>query len=802
MWVERIFWWPNLWTPLAGYILVDYARSLGPDLELKYSFYGLQKDPLNVTDGAWQTFLEFLPFIGCAMLVQAAGKCFLLPGGASATALLLYDAVFGLVIWGVLLGVQMLFPVAWVCVNYALSRAKHPVALSWLFNVAALYMMDYAKLPSSIPLYAGIVEWHIVGYFLALRCISFSCDRSDCARLEGASIRFHRTEADMLTLDRATFTAFVAYAFYPPLYIGGPILRFSSFVQQRHQRQLQSQGREVAWYFIMWAIKLLLFEILQHILFPSAIVQYATVWAGRPGFVQPSFLCVAALAYWMLEFTWFKYMLIFRFFRLWSLIDGINPPEDIGRCMSNNYSVKGFWRNFHASYNKWLVTYIYIPLGGSKINGIRNVVLTFAWVVFTHDRHLSHLDKYPWWFATFVSAYAVENLLMKTSTDRVMTCLRGAATILVLEFGNMLSYGFESGSAGVRFLLSVPSSWSTLLQLIIWLLVHYSIVNWIMLPYEKRQSELAQCGSGQDLRGHFCAGCPLTSVIRYMAKNRLRSAALLCLACLAPFVAGAMAWDASAWSNMTYKRNYTRFEYEACEIVRFDSFVRARLNTWSSFGFMATAAYVICDLPSHALKKGYHDETTKLFIFVSIATALIHAFWALASAVYHASITHDMNWWDICAMYLSFWNTGVVNGYIIAGTFRPIWSDQLAQYVRGAYLLWTIVVFSDLLHWAFPYVMAGLGLLAFFSQLFLAIFILHGLERSVCLAACYTMVIGLLLKAVDDTKRFCNPHHLPADCHNAPDDQHQSGVRVLESPPGPSSASRACAPPAMTGDGS
>lgn len=44
-----------------------------------------------------------------------------------------------------------------------------------------------------------------------------------------------------------------------------------------------------------------------------------------------------------------------RFFRLWSLLDGLDPPENMVRCMANNYSTLGFWRAWHRSYNLWVV---------------------------------------------------------------------------------------------------------------------------------------------------------------------------------------------------------------------------------------------------------------------------------------------------------------------------------------------------------------------------------------------------------------------------------------------------------------
>lgn len=52
-------------------------------------------------------------------------------------------------------------------------------------------------------------------------------------------------------------------------------------------------------------------------------------------------------------------LVIWRFFRLWALLDGIDTPENMVRCMANNYSTLGFWRSWHRSYNLWLLRYDY-----------------------------------------------------------------------------------------------------------------------------------------------------------------------------------------------------------------------------------------------------------------------------------------------------------------------------------------------------------------------------------------------------------------------------------------------------------
>lgn len=35
----------------------------------------------------------------------------------------------------------------------------------------------------------------------------------------------------------------------------------------------------------------------------------------------------------------------------------------MSRWMTDNYTLRGFWRGWHCSFNRWLIRYIYVPLG-------------------------------------------------------------------------------------------------------------------------------------------------------------------------------------------------------------------------------------------------------------------------------------------------------------------------------------------------------------------------------------------------------------------------------------------------------
>lgn len=62
--------------------------------------------------------------------------------------------------------------------------------------------------------------------------------------------------------------------------------------------------------------------------------------------------------------------------RLMALVDGLDPPENMPQFFANNFDVEGFWKGWHASFNLWLVRYLYIPLGGARAR------LLIIWPIF------------------------------------------------------------------------------------------------------------------------------------------------------------------------------------------------------------------------------------------------------------------------------------------------------------------------------------------------------------------------------------------------------------------------------------
>jgi D-alanyl-lipoteichoic acid acyltransferase DltB (MBOAT superfamily) len=171
---------------------------------------------------------------------------------------------------------------------------------------------------------------------------------------------------------------------------------------------------------------------------------------GAP--LSPLDMCL--IPWWVMIIFWLKFLVIWRFFRLWALADGVDVPENMTRCICNNYDLVGFWRNWHASYNQWLVRYMYIPLGGGAWRAA-NVWVIFTFVAVWHDLELRLLG-WAWLMALlFTPELAVKWLgaqpwCIPNKAGRVFRCAAAAAAavnILLLIAANMV--GFVLGLDGV-----------------------------------------------------------------------------------------------------------------------------------------------------------------------------------------------------------------------------------------------------------------------------------------------------------------------------------------------------------------
>ncbi|GIL45301.1 hypothetical protein Vafri_2572 [Volvox africanus] len=323
-----------------------------------------------------------------------------------------------------------------------------------------------------------------------------------------------------LPLPYYSLLPFLEYVLYPPLYIAGPIITFNSFAAQRMLRRQSLLGpRQVLAYALRVALAWGCLEGLTHALPYNSIAKHRVLdrlaaaaraatsqsglgsnsvgrlpaWAPRP-------LHYAITGYWVLIFMWLKFTVLWRFFRLVSLSDGVVPPENMTRCVCNNYDIEGFWRSWHASYNRWLVRYMYVPMGGSRWRAA-NVWVIFTFVALWHDLEWRLLG-WAWLMAAAIAPEMVAKAFGRsaavrrwygTATFRHVCALAAAANILMLMAANLV--GFVVGLDGI-----VPLAQQVLLKQPGFLAVVFlALFAAVQLMFWKREWEASAAGAAVEM---------------------------------------------------------------------------------------------------------------------------------------------------------------------------------------------------------------------------------------------------------------------------------------------------------------
>jgi D-alanyl-lipoteichoic acid acyltransferase DltB (MBOAT superfamily) len=131
----------------------------------------------------------------------------------------------------------------------------------------------------------------------------------------------------------------------------------------------------------------------------------------------------------------------------------MDPPENMVRCMANNYSPLGFWRSWHRSYNLWIVRYLYIPLGGTHRLAATSILI-FTFVALWHDLS-PRLLAWGWLAAIFilpeiVARRALPPSMVRAQPSQFLTMdpfLRGS--VLCMQFGERWWYRHACAAGGV-----------------------------------------------------------------------------------------------------------------------------------------------------------------------------------------------------------------------------------------------------------------------------------------------------------------------------------------------------------------
>ncbi|KAG5817502.1 hypothetical protein H9Q74_000092 [Fusarium xylarioides] len=485
---------------------------------------------IDVSDAQYGVFRENMPYMGSLLLFHPLlrnlwNKYKPLPERSQGGRNRLdqrasFDFLFAFIFLFALHGLSAfkIFFILWTNFQLATKLPRRYVpAATWIFNIAILFANELTEgwrfrvlfsfiSPPQMGLYKNkmrllnsdlmnlgarmdgtfqgiLARWEVLFNITILRLISFnldyywSIDRGNSNALEKKQLDpANLSERDRVSISAEprdfTFRNYVAYAIYAPLYLTGPILTFNDYISQSKYRAASIETSRTIRYGIRFLLVLLSMEVILHFDWVGAISK------GKPDWSSYTAAQLSMLSFMNLHIIWLKLLIPWRMFRLWSLVDGIDPPENMVRCVSNNYSTQLFWRAWHRSYNRWLIRYIYIPLGGSSFRNWRSTVrsivtflLVFTFVALWHDIQL-RLLIWGWLIVLFmIPEWTAAAMFPKSKWEdrptayRMLCCVGSVGNVLMMISANLV--GFAVGLDGLQSIIqSILHDWSGLIFLV------------------------------------------------------------------------------------------------------------------------------------------------------------------------------------------------------------------------------------------------------------------------------------------------------------------------------------------------
>ncbi|KAJ5923314.1 Glycerol uptake protein 1 [Penicillium verhagenii] len=438
-----------------------------------------------------------------------------------------FDFVFGIVFITALHGVSALKVLFILLVNYRISKnlpRSYIPAATWTFNIFILFANELSggyplekiamlltgdkgsllvQWAQTLDSFGGIMpRWEVLFKVTVLRLISFNMDYYwsvnypsaspievcsplvsnpglPISRLDIELTEFHKKKqldpAALSDRDRVKIPAepaafngrnYIAYVLYSPLYLAGPILTFNDYVSQQRYTPPSRTRTRTTLYGIRFILTVLCMELILHYIYAVAISKASPDWSiFTPG-------QLSMLAFFNLHIIWLKLLIPWRFFRLWALIDGIDPRRTCGRAPAGEKQTSsGAWAKFLQ---------------------IRNLLLVFTFVALWHDINL-RLLVWGWLVTFFVLPETVGRMLFPAkrwrshpTTYRWLTGMGSVGNVLMLMVGNLV--GFALGLDGLKDLLtSLTGSYSGVAYMVACCVV---LFVGIQVMFEIREDEL------------------------------------------------------------------------------------------------------------------------------------------------------------------------------------------------------------------------------------------------------------------------------------------------------------------------
>ena len=230
------------------------------------------------------------------------------------------------------------------------------------------------------------------------------------------------------------FSLFVA--FFPKL-VSGPIVQYSDFAAQIHDRK-QTQATFGA------GCRLFLIGLAKKVLLSNTLgTTFYAVTALSPDGISVVTAWLGAISY--------SLMLYFDFSGYSDMAIGI--AQMFGFSFNKNFdypylsaSITEFWRRWHISLGAWFRDYVYIPLGGSRVEQkkiIRNLLIVWGLTGIWHGANWNFI----FWGLFHGGLLLLEKFVLKSFLEKVPKFLKIPCTVILVIIGWVFFFSPDLGSA-------------------------------------------------------------------------------------------------------------------------------------------------------------------------------------------------------------------------------------------------------------------------------------------------------------------------------------------------------------------
>ena len=119
-------------------------------------------------------------------------------------------------------------------------------------------------------------------------------------------------------------------------------------------------------------------------------------------------------------------------------------------------SITEFWRRWHISLSSWFKDYVYIPLGGSRVNilkNIRNILIVWILTGFWHGASWNFI----FWGLYYVILLLLEKFVLKKYIDKLPDFVKHIYTIVLVFIGWMI-FAFDDSKYLFGFIKVLTSN--------------------------------------------------------------------------------------------------------------------------------------------------------------------------------------------------------------------------------------------------------------------------------------------------------------------------------------------------------